>query len=150
LTGVWAHAGIDRGPPHAAVEPIRYGHTASDGDTSISLDGISGAVALAGRSRAAVYTIGLMGEQPLHETQEPALSLRRLAAITGGRAFFPESGRRLASLYNQIYEELSQQYTIGYVSTNSRRDGGWRNITVSVKRPHTSARTKQGYFAPDP
>jgi VWFA-related protein len=112
--------------------------------------GLSRALALARRSHVAIYTIALMGEQPLDETQEPASSLRRLAAINGGRAFFPETGRRLSSLYTQIYEELSRQYTIGYVSTNPRRDGAWRNLTVSVTRPHASARTKLGYLAPEP
>ena len=121
----------------------------TDGDASRS-PGLTRALALARQTQVAIYAIALMGEQQLDETQEPALSLRRLAAISGGRAFFPESGRRLSSLYTQIYEELSHQYTIGYVSTNLRRDGARRNITVSVKRPHSSARTKQGYFAPAP
>ena len=121
----------------------------TDGDASRD-PGLNRALAPARRTHVAIYTIALMGDQSLDETQEPVLSLRRLAAITGGRAFFPESGRRLSSLYTQIYEELSQQYTIGYVSRNSRRDGGWRSVTIHVRRPDTSARTKQGYFAPDP
>jgi hypothetical protein len=106
---------------------------------------------LARRSGASVYVIGLMRERPLEESREPALSLRQLANLTGGRAFFPNDARRLNSVYNQIYEELSRQYTIGYVSTNLRRDGSWRNVIVQVvDRRDTSARTKQGYFAPEP
>jgi hypothetical protein len=54
----------------------------------------------------------------------------------------------LASVYGQIYDELSSQYTIGYTSKNTRRDGAWRRLVVRVARPNAQARTKQGYFAP--
>ena len=105
---------------------------------------------VARRSYAAVYVIGLTGHEHLEETREPAVSLRRLATTTGGRAFFPADARRLPAVYNQIYDELTQQYMIGYVSTNTRRDGRWRAVSVEVDRANTSARTKQGYFAAEP
>jgi Ca-activated chloride channel family protein len=71
-----------------------------------------------------------------------------LATDTGGRAFFPTEAKSLASIYGQIYDELSSQYTIGYVPKNARRDGRWRHLVVRVNRPNVAARTKQGYFAP--
>ena len=108
-----------------------------------------GLLMLARRSGAAVYVIGFTGDEILEESGEPAASLRRLASLTGGRAFFPADGRRLSSAFRQIYEELSRQYAIGYTSTQSDRDGGWRHVMVEVNRPDTSARTRQGYFAPD-
>ena len=118
----------------------------TDGQSALEPD----ILLLARRSSAAVYVIVLMGEGRLDETREPVVSFRRLASTTGGRAFFPADGRRLPAVYRQIYEELSRQYTIGYTSSNTRRDGAWRSIAVHVDRPQTSARTRDGYFAPEP
>jgi VWFA-related protein len=71
-----------------------------------------------------------------------------MASDTGGRSFFPTDAKSLAGIYGQIYDELSSQYTIGYTSKNTRRDGAWRRLVVRVNRPTVAARTKQGYFAP--
>ena len=119
----------------------------TDGDIS-RLANVVATLNLAKRSDAAIYTIAFIPETPLDVSQELTSSLRQLATLTGGRAFFPDDWRSLASVYSQIYDEMSQQYTIGYTSTNTRRDGGWRAIAVRVNRPETSARTKQGYLAP--
>ena len=74
--------------------------------------------------------------------------LRQFAQETGGRAFFPNQASDLASVYGQIADELSSQYTVGYTSRNAKRDGAWRRVVVRVTRPNLTARTKQGYFAP--
>ena len=80
--------------------------------------------------------------------REATYALRQLTNDTGGRAFFPADVKSLATVYGQIYDELSSQYTIGYTSKNPRRDGAWRRLVVRVARPNVQARTKQGYFAP--
>src|SRR5207249_644021 len=67
---------------------------------------------------------------------------------TGGRAFFANQASELTGIYGQISDELSSQYTVGYTSKNQKRDGGWRRVVVRVNRQSTTARTKQGYFAP--
>ena len=57
----------------------------------------------------------------------------------------------MQTVYDQIAQELSSQYTLGYTSKNSKRDGAWRRIVVRVMKPGMpglTARTKQGYFAP--
>jgi Ca-activated chloride channel homolog len=120
----------------------------TDGEDTSRFGGVEKTLQLARRSDAAIYTIAVMPQQPLDALQEFISSLRQVATSTGGRAFFPDDWRSLAALYSQIYDEISQQYTIGYVSNNARRDGAWRSLTVRVVRPETSARTRQGYFAP--
>ena len=74
--------------------------------------------------------------------------LRQLAQETGGRAFFPERADDLPEIYERISDELSSQYTLGYISKNPLQDGRWRRIVVRVDRPNVAARTKQGYYAP--
>jgi Ca-activated chloride channel homolog len=107
---------------------------------------------LAKRSETASYAIGLRAADGASFTnkgfKEAEFVLRQLAQETGGRAFFPSQVADLANIYSQIADELSSQYTVGYTSKNARRDGAWRRIVVRVARPSTTARTKQGYFAP--
>ncbi len=74
--------------------------------------------------------------------------MRTLAQETGGRAFFPARIEDLSGVYSQIADELASQYTIGYVSANSRRDGAWRRLVVQTSRANITPRTKKGYYAP--
>ncbi len=122
----------------------------SDGEDTSSAIGFDDVMDLARRSETAIYPIGLMGEDSSRSRgfREATYALRQFATDTGGRAFFPTDIRNLASVYGQIYDELSSQYTLGYTSKNTRHDGAWRRLVVRVSRANTSARTKQGYFAP--
>ncbi len=122
----------------------------SDGEDTSSLVSFDDVLDLARRSETAVYAIGLMSDEPSQSKgfREATYALRQLTTDTGGRAFFPADVKSLASVYGQIYDELSSQYTIGYTSKNPKRDGAWRRLVVRISRPNAQARTKQGYFAP--
>ena len=123
----------------------------SDGEDTSSLVTFEDVLDLARRSETAIYAIGLMEDNAGGQSKgfrEATYALRQLTNDTGGRAFFPAEVKSLASVYGQIYDELSSQYTIGYTSKNPRRDGAWRRLIVRVARPNAQARTKQGYFAP--
>lgn len=58
--------------------------------------------------------------------------LERLAAETGGKSYFPTGTSELASVAQDIAAELRTQYSIGYIPTNDRKDGSFRNIKVAV------------------
>ena len=122
----------------------------SDGEDTSSLLGYEEVLDLAKRSETVIYAIGL--RSPRQETgrgfHEAEFVLRQLAQETGGRVFFPETIAELPGIYDQIWEELLSQYSLGYTSSNPRRDGQWRRIVVRVTRPGVQARTKQGYYAP--
>lgn len=123
----------------------------SDGEDTSSLLPFEEVLDLAKRSETSIYSIGLRsgdGSGNNKGFKEAEFVLRQLSQETGGRAFFPNQVTDLAAIYGQISEELSSQYTIGYSSKNTRRDGGWRRVVVRVARPNAGARTKQGYFAP--
>src|SRR5688572_416443 len=123
----------------------------SDGEDTSSLVTFEDVLDLARRSETAIYAIGLMEDSTGGQSKgfrEATYALRQLTNDTGGRAFFPSDVKSLATVYGQIYDELSSQYTIGYTSKNPRRDGAWRRLVVRVARPNAQARTKQGYFAP--
>jgi VWFA-related protein len=121
----------------------------SDGEDTSSLMSFDELLDAAKRSETAIYTIALRGaDTQTRGFREAEFAMRQLALGSGGRAFFPLKIDDLAGVYVQIADELASQYTLGYASLNTRRDGAWRRITVAVDRPNSTARTKQGYYAP--
>jgi Ca-activated chloride channel family protein len=122
----------------------------SDGEDTSSLVNYEQVLDLAKRSETAIYTIGLRSKEEAQSKgfKEASFVLRDLAQQTGGRVFFPSKVEDLAGVYSQISEELASQYLIGYISKNARRDGAWRRVVVQTDRPGTTARAKQGYYAP--
>ena len=121
----------------------------SDGDDTSSLIEFDEVLDLAKRSETSIYAIGLrQGEIGRREFKEAEFVLRQLSQETGGQAFFPTDARELPKIYQAIWDELSSQYSVGYSSSNPKRDGAWRRILVRVERPGLTARTKQGYYGP--
>jgi VWFA-related protein len=122
----------------------------SDGEDTTSLLKYDEVLDLSKREDVAVYAIGLRGGrvQGSREFNESEYVLRTLAQTTGGRAFFVSEMSELSTIYNQIADELASQYTLGYVSKNTARDGKWRQVSVRVSQPGVLARTRTGYFAP--
>ena len=122
----------------------------SDGEDTSSLVTYDEVLDLAKRSATTIYAIGLQSrDNGLSKGfKEAEYVLRQLATETGGRVFFPQRPEDLAGIYGVIADELASQYVIGYASSNQKRDGSWRRLTVQVNRTGTTARTKRGYFAP--
>jgi len=58
--------------------------------------------------------------------------LEKLASETGGKAYFPEAVSQLNGIARDIASELRTQYSIGYLPSNDREDGTYRNIKVTV------------------
>ena len=98
-----------------------------------------------------VYAIGIRdaarSETALAE-QVPRYFMTALARETGGRALFPTALEELESLYEGIAEELRTLYGVAYASTNSRRDGRFRQIVIRSLRPSLLLRHRKGYYAP--
>jgi VWFA-related protein len=76
------------------------------------------------------------------------LMLRKLAYETGGRVLYPNSFGQLDDIYAQVDEELRNQYTIGYISTNTAKNGSYRRIDVKVDAPRAIISARPGYYAP--
>jgi len=92
-------------------------------------------------SDVTLYMIG----QGRGVTMEPLKKvMERIANPTGGRALFTESIDELHGAFGELLDELSNQYLIGYASTNPVHDNGWRRIRVEVDGHH-EVRARQGY-----
>src|SRR6185503_2351298 len=88
---------------------------------------------LARRVGVAVYPISLRSELAAPAFREVSLAtffMTRISADTGGQVSFPRALRDLEGVYLRIGEELRAQYSLGYVSSNQRRDGKWRSVSV--------------------
>jgi Ca-activated chloride channel family protein len=122
----------------------------SDGEDTTSLVSFEEVMELAKRSETAIYTIGLQPREPafVKGFREAEFILRQLAQETGGRAFFVQKAEELTSVYRQIADELSSQYSVGYTPKNPKRDGAWRKVAVQVARPNAITRTRRGYYGP--
>lgn len=124
----------------------------SDGEDTSSLMTFEEVLEATVRSGTAVYAIGLgsgWGAPGASRSERMGqYNLRRLAQQTGGRAFFPLQAHELRSVYREILDELSNQYTLAYESTNKRRNGEYRRIAVRVQRPGVTTRARPGYYSP--
>ena len=121
----------------------------SDGEDTSSLVTFDEVLEQAKRSETAIYSIGLQSDDSRSRVgfREADFVLRQLAQETGGRAFFPNEVNELSRIYQEISDELSSQYSVGYISGNPLRNGQWRRIVVRVDRESIEARAKQGYYA---
>jgi Ca-activated chloride channel family protein len=73
-------------------------------------------------------------------------TMQRLSVPTGGRTFTTDSVDTLQGAFEELLDELSNQYLLGYPPTNTKRDDTWREIKVQVDG-HSGIRARQGYRA---
>jgi len=114
----------------------------SDGDDQSSHATLEAAVARAEGSDATIYVIGQGRAIRAHELQT---LLKRFASISGGRAFFTEDISRLDKFFEEILDDLSNQYLISYGYPDNERDGRLHSIRVEVGAGKYHVRAREGY-----
>ena len=131
----------------------------SDGQDTSSLVQYEDVMELANQSGIVLYTILLLSPfdaRQLNDLKTSKFSqslfvMRSFAEATGGVTFLTSNVRDLQGIYSKIATELAQQYTLGYMSSNAKRDGQFRRIVVRViDHPDVRTRTRSGYQAPKP
>ena len=137
----------------------------SDGMDNESAVSYESALQAAIRSEAAVYVVSkteairqiymaankgsFYGGIPNDAFLQADLVLRKLAYETGGRVLYPNTFGQLDNIYAEVDEELRNQYTLGYISNNTIKDGSYRKITVAMKEKGATISARPGYYAPD-
>jgi Ca-activated chloride channel family protein len=116
----------------------------SDGGDNASLHRRQEMFDMVERSAATIYTIGLFNAGDAD--QDPGI-LKRLARITGGLAYFPDSAEDMTDACKSIAKDIRTRYTVGYPppATNG---GLLRRIHVRVSAPGRAglmARTRLSY-----
>src|SRR5215207_7293629 len=120
----------------------------TDGLNTTGRLGPKEAVARTLGAEAIIYAIGIGNKREGVDRD----TLRDLAQRTGGRAFFPDAKFDLNAAFAEIERELRTQYLIAYSSTNKKRDGAYRKITIEITNPDLSKekleiRHRPGYYA---
>jgi Ca-activated chloride channel homolog len=102
-----------------------------------------------------IYTIDLIDDGARTGSSSDVIGLRRgqnemreFAAQTGGRYIHSPQGDKLEEAFTNIVEELRNQYTLTYYSSNQKRDGRWRKLNVTASHSGLQTRTRKGYWAP--
>jgi Ca-activated chloride channel family protein len=98
------------------------------------------------RLESSDVTLYMIGEGRGTSVNRLKQIMERLAAPTGGRAFTTDSIDELHVAFDELLDELSHQYLLGYQSTNAKHDDTWREIKVEVDG-HKAVRARQGYRA---
>ena len=137
----------------------------SDGDDNLSNHTRSEAIEMAQRTSVVIYTISTstewiqlsqtdpekLGDRKLHLTEGDQI-LKDLAEETGGRAFFPYHVDDLDQSFQDIGDELRNQYSIAYNPTNYVPNGKYHKVKIEVLNHNGyEVRARRGYFAfPNP
>jgi Ca-activated chloride channel family protein len=133
----------------------------SDGDDNLSTHTRGEAIEMAQRTSVVIYTISTSTQWiQLSQTDPDKLASRKthltegdkilqdLADETGGRAFFPYHVDDLDQSFQDIGDELRNQYSIAYMPTNYVLDGRYHRIRIEVpEHKGYQVRARRGYFA---
>jgi VWFA-related protein len=133
----------------------------SDGEDNLSNHTRTEAIEMAQRTSVVIYTISTStqwvslsqtdpsktGDRKYHKTEGDQI-LAELAAETGGRSFFPYHVDDLDQSFQDIGDELRNQYSIAYAPTNSSLDGRYHKIRIETPdHKGYQVRARRGYFA---
>src|SRR6266851_3640033 len=134
----------------------------SDGEDNLSTHTRTEAIEMAQRTSVVIYTISTSiqwvsltqnnegnksGDRKYHLTDGDKI-LQELAEETGGRSFFPYHVDDLDQSFQDIGDELRNQYSIAYLPNNYVLDGRYHKIRIEVpEHKGYQVRARRGYFA---
>jgi Ca-activated chloride channel family protein len=133
----------------------------SDGDDNLSTHTRAESIEMAQRFSVVIYTISTSTQWvSLSQTDPQKMANRKtmktegdniledLAEQTGGRAFFPYHVDDLDQSFQDIGDELRNQYSIAYNPTNYVADGKYHKIRIETPdHKGYQVRARRGYFA---
>jgi Ca-activated chloride channel family protein len=139
----------------------------SDGGDTTSNKGLLESLAQAQESDAVIFAVFTGNPWPSENLRDLAAerALESLTGETGGEVFKPKlplgkngsrhgeetediSLKELDRAFGALAEQLRTQYVLGFFSTNEKRDGSFRKLSVRIKKPGYIARARTGYYAP--
>ena len=93
---------------------------------------------------------GFFGKWSKSAEEKAQEVLKRVAHETGGKAFFPGKIDDIHQIVSEIATELRSQYSLGYFSSNSARDGSFRRVKIQLtggSAANNLIRYRRGYYA---
>ena len=98
--------------------------------------------------QATVYVVGIGGIAGI--SLKGRDFLKKLAAETGGKAFFPAREFQIPDVNGVIASDVQDRYLVTYTPTNQKVDGTWRAIALTANDPTYKIQVRSGYRAPAP
>ena len=133
------------------VHPKRAILLISDGQDNESRYTFSDLRRILKESDVVLYSIGIVGSGGSALDMQGQGILDELSAVSGGKAFFPNTAIEMDEIFEKIAVELRHQYSIGYRPNNFVNNGKWHKIKVKVTPPRglprLFVRSREGYFA---
>jgi Ca-activated chloride channel homolog len=139
----------------------------SDGGDTTSNKSLLEALAQAQESDAVIFAVFTGNPWPSQNLRDLAAerALETLTGETGGEVLKPKlplgkngsrygeetddlSLKELDQAFDNLAQQLRTQYVLGFYSTNEKRDGSFRRLSVRIKKPGYTARARTGYYAP--
>ena len=103
--------------------------------------------ASSGSKRGTAAYSGASMQGQLNSNFSSQETLGTLAADTGGKLFVDSND--FAPAFQQVQHDTEAYYILGYQSTNPRRDGSFRHLTVKLlNHPDAKLDYRPGYYAP--
>ena len=119
----------------------------TDGTDGGSQASMEDSLEAARRSRATIYTVGLLGWNDEEGMNTNERLLTQVAEYTGGRAFFPTDEKEMSRAFDRIQDELHRQYRVVYFPEDHEDRSNWHEIEVRMsKRKNLVVRTRLGYY----
>jgi Ca-activated chloride channel family protein len=94
---------------------------------------------------------GFFGRWSKSASDQAHDALVRISEETGGKAYFPDKVTDIHTIVAEIATEIRSQYSLGYFSSNSARDGSFRRVKIQLVGQHIEdnyIRYRRGYYAP--
>ena len=83
-------------------------------------------------SDVTVYAVGLVQHDDSAIVYGGRAVLEELAAMSGGRVFYPSSPKDLNAAFEDLARELRNQYVIGFAPAADAKKDGWHEVRVRV------------------
>lgn len=103
------------------------------------------------RSEVILFSIGLGRRLDSEFDRQGRFTLKdilnRLAVETGGRALISPGAGGLRKAFEDVADDLRNQYSIAYISNDEKRDGQWRPIEVNTNGRDLEVSCRKGYYA---
>jgi Ca-activated chloride channel homolog len=121
----------------------------SDGQENSSEHDLVNAIEEAQNENVLVYAIRTTENKPAKTNARDRYGIRELQHLTAatGGTDFDAGTTNVKEDFAEIAADLRLLYEVGYYSTNKRRDGSFRKVTVTVDREDLKVRARTGYTA---
>lgn len=125
----------------------------SDGQDNSSRYNFGEVRRLLKESDVVVYAVGIISGADTNSMlgMQGQSYLDELAAVTGGKSFYPQTDVEMDEIFERIALELRHQYSIGYTPKGFKPDGSLHKVKVKVKPPRglprLTVRTRESYYA---